>query len=231
MAGSQNQHGTNSESKRAYPIARACPRQNHCHLARSYGNPGAPDYLNEAGVVRLPKMTAMARPECLPSPSSPDHEVGDQELASRCAELMFAADHASQQLGIKVESVSPGCARLTMEVTEGMINGHDICHGGYIFSLADSAFAFACNTYGEVTVAAGAQIDFIMPARCGDRLAASAVERTRRGRTGIYDVTVVRLPDLEVVAEFRGRSRTLSVAIREGRPVPVPWASTGGPDA
>jgi acyl-CoA thioesterase len=89
-----------------------------------------------------------------------------------------------------------------------MINGHDICHGGYVFLLADSAFAFACNSYDHVTVASGADISFVAPARLGDDLVAVAEERTRFGRSGVYDVTV-RRADGHVIAEFRGRSRTV----------------------
>jgi len=138
----------------------------------------------------------------------------EEELARRCAEAMWANDRASQALGMRIESVGPGRATLTMPVTELMINGHDICHGGYIVTLADSAFAFACNTYNRVTVAQTIDVTFLAPVRAGDLLRAEAVERARRGRSGIYDVTVTRVgaggePD-EVVAEFRGRSRTLA---------------------
>lgn len=120
---------------------------------------------------------------------------------------MFSADTASRALGIEVLDLQAGRARLRMAVTARMVNGHGIAHGGYVFLLADSAFACACNREGSVTVAAGADIDFIAPVHLGDVLVAEAVERVRRGRGGIYDVTVRR--DGEVVAEFRGRSRTL----------------------
>jgi len=132
-----------------------------------------------------------------------------QELAEESAAAMLAADRASLGLGMSLVAVSPGSATLRMEITEAMLNGHGICHGGFIFSLGDSTFAFACNTYGQVTVAAGAEIDFLEPVRQGDLLEAEAKERIRRGRSGIYDVAVRRLPDMTVVAEFRGRSRTL----------------------
>ncbi|HEV7908061.1 MAG TPA: hydroxyphenylacetyl-CoA thioesterase PaaI [Pseudonocardiaceae bacterium] len=120
---------------------------------------------------------------------------------------MFAADKASNALGIKALDLGHGTARLSMTITEQMINGHGIAHGGYVFLLADTAFACACNRTGSVTVAANAEIDFIAPTRLGDELVAEAVERTRFGRSGIYDITVRRGD--EVVAEFRGRSRTL----------------------
>ncbi|HEV7896716.1 MAG TPA: hydroxyphenylacetyl-CoA thioesterase PaaI [Planosporangium sp.] len=123
------------------------------------------------------------------------------------AAAMLAADQASTALGIEPVELSPGRAVLRMTVTETMINGHGIAHGGYVFLLADSAFACACNYPGSVTVAAQAEIDFLAPVRLGDLLVAEAVERVRHGRSGIYDITVRR--DGEVVAEFRGRSRTL----------------------
>jgi acyl-CoA thioesterase len=130
------------------------------------------------------------------------------ELADRSAKAMYEADLASRSRGIAVEDVGPGRATARMMVTDEMINGHDLCHGGYVFLLADTAFAFACNTYGVTTVAAGADIVFISPARKGDELIAEAVERVRYRRSGIYDVTV-RRADGEPIAEFRGRSRSL----------------------
>lgn len=120
---------------------------------------------------------------------------------------MWAADAAGQALGMHLEQVRPGYARICMTVTDSMINGHDVCHGGYVFTLADSAFAFACNTYGPKTVAAACDIVFVAPARRGDVLVAEASERARFGHSGIYDVTV-RCEDA-VVAEFRGHSRTV----------------------
>ncbi|GAA4953511.1 hydroxyphenylacetyl-CoA thioesterase PaaI [Nonomuraea thailandensis] len=121
---------------------------------------------------------------------------------------MMDADTASAALGIELAELGEGRAVCRMAVTDQMINGHDLCHGGYVFLLADTAFACACNTSGPVTVAAGAEIAFVSPARAGDVLVAEAAERTRYGRSGIYDVTV-RRPDGQVVAEFRGRSREL----------------------
>ena len=123
------------------------------------------------------------------------------------AERMFAADQASQALGIELVEAGEGGAVLRMKVTDVMVNGHGIAHGGYIFLFADSAFACACNSRGPVTVAAGADISFIAPVRAGDELTAVAEERVTFGRSGIYDVSVRRGD--EVVAEFRGRSRVL----------------------
>ncbi|MFB9237763.1 hydroxyphenylacetyl-CoA thioesterase PaaI [Plantactinospora siamensis] len=123
------------------------------------------------------------------------------------AQDMFAADDASQALGIDLVSAGDGAAVVRMRVTGAMVNGHGIAHGGYVFLLADTAFACACNSRGPVTVAAGADITFVRPAREGDLLEATAAERTRYGRSGVYDVTVRR--DAEVVAEFRGRSRVV----------------------
>ncbi|MER7003587.1 hydroxyphenylacetyl-CoA thioesterase PaaI [Dactylosporangium sp. NPDC000555] len=138
--------------------------------------------------------------------------MSPQELAEACAAKLYAEDTASRSLGIGIDGVGPGRSVATMTVTERMLNGHTIGHGGYVFLLADTAFAFACNTYDRVTVAAGADVTFLEPARGGDELTATAVERTRRGRSGLYDVTV-RRADGTVLAEFRGRSRTLDAAI------------------
>jgi acyl-CoA thioesterase len=121
---------------------------------------------------------------------------------------MYDADAASQRLGIAISDVGPGRATATMTITDDMVNGHAIAHGGYVFTLADTAFAFACNTYDDRTVAAGATIDFLEPVSSGTQLTATAVERTRRGRSGVYDVTVASA-DGRVIAEFRGRSRSL----------------------
>ncbi|MFC9130758.1 hydroxyphenylacetyl-CoA thioesterase PaaI [Streptomyces sp. NPDC057099] len=120
---------------------------------------------------------------------------------------MFAADQASRGLGVELLEQGEGTAVLRMTVTPGMVNGHGIAHGGYDFLLADSAFACACNSHGPVTVAAGADVTFVAPAYEGDVLVARAEERTRFGRSGLYDVSVLRGD--EVIAEFRGRSRTI----------------------
>lgn len=123
------------------------------------------------------------------------------------AETMFAADTASRALGIELLELDAGRAVLRMAVADTMVNGHGIGHGGYLFLFADTAFACACNSHGPVTVAAGAEISFIAQVRVGDVLTAVAEERVTYGRSGIYDVRVLRGD--EVVAEFRGRSRVL----------------------
>lgn len=125
------------------------------------------------------------------------------------ARRMLEADSASAALGIELVELDRGRAVCRMTVTERMINGHALCHGGYVFLLADTAFACACNTHGPVTVAAGAEITFVAPVREGDVLVAEAAERTRYGRSGICDVTV-RGPGGTVVAEFRGHSRQIA---------------------
>jgi acyl-CoA thioesterase len=128
-------------------------------------------------------------------------------LAHACADAMWADDNASRGLGMRLEDVAPGRARMSLPVTEAMVNGHGICHGGFIFALADSAMAFACNSYGEHAVAQHCAITFVRPGRRGETLTAEAVERTRTGRSGIYDVRVCDATG-ETVAEFRGHSRT-----------------------
>jgi len=129
------------------------------------------------------------------------------ETAAGPTARMFAADEASRALGMELVEHGAGTAVLRMTVTPAMVNGHKIAHGGYLFLLADSAFACACNSHGPVTVAAAADIDFVAPAHEGDVLVATATERTRFGRSGIYDVSVLRGD--QVIAEFRGRSRTI----------------------
>jgi acyl-CoA thioesterase len=126
------------------------------------------------------------------------------------AQAMFADDVASRSLGMELVQAAEGTAVVRMLVTSQMVNGYDIAHGGYLFMLADTAFACACNSHGAVTVAAGAEISFVASARLGDELVATAVMRTRYGRNGIYDVTVQR--GEEIIAEFRGRSRTVAAA-------------------
>lgn len=120
---------------------------------------------------------------------------------------MYSRDRAIQHLGIEIVNVGPGRAQVQMTVTDSMVNGHDTAHGGYLFLLADTAFAYACNSYGDVTVAAAADVAFVTAARQGDELVADARERVRYGRSGIYDVTVTRASDGAVIAEFRGHSR------------------------
>ena len=129
---------------------------------------------------------------------------------------MFAGDRASRALGIELLEHGPGTAVFRMTVTADMVNGHGVAHGGLLFLLADSAFACACNSHGPVTVAAGADIDFVASAHEGDVLTATAVERARYGRSGIYDVSVLRGDEL--VAEFRGRSRSIGTSTKESQP-------------
>ena len=128
-------------------------------------------------------------------------------LARACADAMWGDDRASASLGMRLEQVAPGGARLSMTVGEAMVNGHGVCHGGLIFALADSAFAFACNSHGLHALAQHCSITFVRPAHLGETLTAEAVERTRGGRAAIYDVRVTG-GDGAVVAEFRGHSRT-----------------------
>ncbi|MFI0357382.1 hydroxyphenylacetyl-CoA thioesterase PaaI [Actinomadura sp. 9N407] len=130
------------------------------------------------------------------------------EVARRCAETMYGRDRVAGDLGMEVAGIAPGEARVRMAVTGAMVNGHGLAHGGYLFLLADSAFAYACNTHDRVTVAAAADIVFTAPAYDGDLLEAVATERTRFGRGGVYDVTVRRVSDGAVIAEFRGTSRS-----------------------
>jgi acyl-CoA thioesterase len=139
------------------------------------------------------------------------------ELAHGCADKMWADDRASQQLGMTLDAVTAGAATLSMTIRADMTNGHGNAHGGFIFSLADSAFAFACNSRNERAVAQACDIVFIAPARLGDRLVATATERYRFGRNGIYDIRVTKgAADGPVLAEFRGRSRVVSGVWVEG---------------
>ncbi len=133
--------------------------------------------------------------------------LSDEDVARLSAEAMWASDAASRALGMEIVEVTPGRATLTMQVREDMVNGHAIGHGGFTFTLADSAFAFACNSYNRSTVAAACEIRFLAPTRLGDLLVAEAVERRREGRDGVYDITVRR--DDTVVAEFVGRSKEI----------------------
>jgi len=137
---------------------------------------------------------------------SPAHDP--QALAESVAQRMFADDAASRALGMTIAAVGPGTARVTMTVRADMLNGFAICHGGLITALADSAFAFACNSYNQLTVAAGIAVDLLAPSHLGDQLAADAQEIFRRGRNGIYDIAVTNQRG-EVVATMRGRSHTI----------------------
>ena len=148
---------------------------------------------------------------------SVDQSDSLQTLAVNCAKAMWADDRASKGLGMSLSSIAPGAAVITMLVRDDMTNGHSICHGGFIFALADSAFAFACNSYGPCVVAQHCAITFLKPANLGDRLSASAVERARGGRSGIYDVTV-KDERGETIAEFRGHSRMIAGSWVQGAP-------------
>lgn len=139
-----------------------------------------------------------------PNVSAPS-DIDPQALAERVASDMFALDRAAQALGISVESVASGRATLVMTVREDMVNGHATCHGGFIFLLADSAFAYACNSYNRRTVAQGCSIEYLAPAHVGDLLRAAGVERSRAGRTGVYDIDV-RDQHGRAIALFRGKS-------------------------
>ncbi|KPQ07815.1 MAG: phenyl-acetyl-CoA thioesterase PaaI [Rhodobacteraceae bacterium HLUCCA12] len=141
-----------------------------------------------------------------------------QERAEASARAMWSRDAASQGLGMSLDAIAPGAATLSMTVQENMTNGHKTCHGGFIFTLADSAFAFACNSYNQNTVAQMAAITFLAPAHAGDRLIAEAQEITRAGRSGIYDIRVTNQSGTRI-AEFRGHSRTI-----KGTHVPEPAA-------
>jgi len=140
------------------------------------------------------------------------------EIARACAEAIWADDAASKNLGMQLISVEPGRAIVAMTVTDTMVNGHSVCHGGYIFTLADSAMAFASNTRNRPALAQHCTIAFLSPGRRGDRLVAKAAERHFAGRSGLYDVTVTR-DDGAVIAEFRGHTR-----IVEGTLLPDPKA-------
>ncbi|WP_101103111.1 hydroxyphenylacetyl-CoA thioesterase PaaI [Macromonas bipunctata] len=128
-----------------------------------------------------------------------------QQLAQAVANAMWSRDNATNALGMEILAIGPGSATIAMPVRTDMLNGHHMCHGGYIFTLADSAFAYACNSYNQNTVASACHIDFLAPARLGDVLEAEAVERSAAGRTGVYDITV-RVRGGKTVALFRGKS-------------------------
>ena len=133
------------------------------------------------------------------------------EIAQRSADAMWARDDASKWLGARLDAVGPGTVSMSMTVEKHHTNGHDICHGGFIFTLADSAFAFACNSYNQVAVAQHNTISFISPGVLGDRLTAEAREISRNGRSGLYDVRVTN-QDGRLIAEFRGASRVITGA-------------------
>ena len=142
----------------------------------------------------------------------------DQFVAEACSAAMHERDYAAQALGIQLTQIRPGRARMTMTVRKDMVNGHDICHGGMIFTLADTAFAHACNSRNQVTVASGCMIDFVAPARLDDVLTAEAEERALSGRTGVYDITVTN-QRRDLIALFRGNSYRI-----KGHLIPTPEA-------
>ena len=149
-------------------------------------------------------------------------ECSPQQTADWVGDGMLANDRASRALGMQLLDIAPGTALLRMTVREDMLNGHQTCHGGLISALADSAFAFACNSYNELTVASGFSIDFMAPARQGDLLTARCAEVSRTGRTGVYDTAVTNQHG-ECIAVFRGRSYAL-----KGRRAVVQTVSNGG---
>lgn len=133
----------------------------------------------------------------------------DQSIAEQCAKKMLSEDEASKNLGVVIEKVSPGHATISIQITNLMLNGHKTCHGGIMFTLADSAFSIACNNYNKTAVAASADISFVSPAFSGDKLTATATEQFKAGRNGIYDVIVTN-QDNQTIALFRGKSRVIS---------------------
>lgn len=142
--------------------------------------------------------------------------AGDPARLARAAvQALYRADRASQGLGLEIMDVAPGRVRVEMTVRPDMVNGHGMCHGGIIFALADSAFAFACNSHGEPMVAAGANIEFLAPTQSGERVTATASEVSRTARHGIYDVCVTKASG-ETVAHFRGRCSRLRISTPNG---------------
>lgn len=135
-----------------------------------------------------------------------------QELAQAASDAMWAGDRACQAMGVVIMQVAPGAATLSMRVREDMVNGHNTCHGGFIFALADSAFAFACNSYNAIAVASGARVEFVAPGRLGDTLTASANVVAQGKRSGVYDATVTN-QDGKIVALFRGNSARIGGAL------------------
>jgi acyl-CoA thioesterase len=141
------------------------------------------------------------------------HEAA-QALAELAGKTMYERDPASQALGMKLSEIRPGYALMTMPVRRDMLNGHQTCHGGYIFMLADSAFAFACNSHNHNTVGAGCTIDYIAPGREGELLVAEAIEQALTGKTGVYDVKVSN-QDGRLIALFRGKSHRVGGLVAE----------------
>ncbi|NYT75739.1 hydroxyphenylacetyl-CoA thioesterase PaaI [Alcaligenaceae bacterium] len=144
------------------------------------------------------------------------HEaLSSQSLAETVAAAMWERDRAAQALEIRLDTIAPGNARLSMIVRTDMLNGHGMCHGGMIFTLADTAFAYACNSDNHNTVASACHIDFLKPAHAGDHLQADAQARTHGGRTGVYDITVHNLSTGQDIALFRGKSHRIQGLVTE----------------
>jgi len=144
----------------------------------------------------------------------PDVPMSPQQLAELAGKTMYERDPASQKLGMMLDQIRPGYARMSMRVREDMLNGHGTCHGGYIFMLADSAFAFACNSHNFNTVGAGCSIDYLSPGRAGDVLSAEAVEQALSGKTGVYDIVITNQEGRKV-ALFRGKSHRVNGMVAE----------------
>ncbi|NKI18648.1 hydroxyphenylacetyl-CoA thioesterase PaaI [Spongiibacter sp. KMU-166] len=138
--------------------------------------------------------------------------LSPQTLAERCAEVLMARDQASRHLGMELVSVSPGKAEMKMLVKDYMVQGHGNCHGGYIFTLADTTFAFACNTYDAVSVAQGCNIEYVRPGKLDDTLTAKCAQLSRGKRTGVYDVTIEN-QDGELIALMRGKSYQVGASL------------------
>lgn len=137
-----------------------------------------------------------------------------QRVAERSVTALYESDTAAHALGIRIDAVAPGTATLSIHVREDMVNGHGVCHGGFIFAVADTAFAYACNSYGEAHIAVQASVDFVAPGRLGDTLTATANEAWRSGRTGLYEVRVANQHG-DLIALFRGRSQRLRAPVHD----------------
>ncbi|MBI5785023.1 MAG: hydroxyphenylacetyl-CoA thioesterase PaaI [Rhodocyclales bacterium] len=142
-----------------------------------------------------------------------------EQTAARCAEIMWPDDHAARGLGMQIVAVGPGTATLTMTVRQDMVNGHGTCHGGFIFAVADSTFAYACNSFNHRAVAAGVDINFLAPAHLGDLLTAQGHARHQGGRSGVYDIEVTN-QDGKLVAVFRGRAARIKGHFFESEETP-----------
>ena len=172
----------------------------HTDSAQGSTLSSAPSSVTSSSLSSASSMTPSSVPSSIPS--------DPQELAQASAAAMYERDHAAHSLAIKIDKVAAGTAELSMKVRKDMVNGHDICHGGMIFCLADTAFAYSCNSYNRVTVASGCTIEFVRPGMLGDVLTARAVERSLSRRTGVYDVEVTN-QDGKTIALFRGKSARL----------------------